>query len=74
MLARCIYRATLRASSAVRDSGRALLLSPPVSGDEWGTHRRMTAQDLDALREQVFPWASAGDTAAEAGALSATVS
>ena len=41
----------------------------PVNSAEWGSYRRLTAQDRDEQREALFPWASADDTVSEPGAL-----
>jgi len=74
MLARAVYRAALRASSAVRRSGHPLLLMPPVTSDEWGSSRHLkpveAARDRDARRNELFPWAATEDSAETAGALS----
>ena len=41
----------------------------PVNSAEWGSYRRLTAQDRDEQREALFPWASSEDTLSEPGAL-----
>ena len=41
----------------------------PVNSAEWGSYRRLTAQDRDEQREALFPWASSDDTLSEPGAL-----
>lgn len=70
MLARAVYRATLRGVHQIKKSGHPLQLSPPVTSEEWGTHTRLTPPELEEQREDVFPWAPA-DACGEAGALSA---
>ncbi|KAH8060606.1 hypothetical protein JL722_4717 [Aureococcus anophagefferens] len=68
MLARAVYRATLRGVHQIKKSGHPLQLSPPVTSEEWGTHTRLTPAELEEQREDVFPWAPA-DACGEAGAL-----
>ena len=69
-LARALYRAALRGANAVEQAeGGLMQIVGPVNSAEWGSYRRLTAQDRDEQREALFPWASADDTVSEPGAL-----
>lgn len=68
-LARAIFRAAMRGSTAIKRSGMDLQLVPAVSPDEWGAHRTITEVERDAQRVELFPWAKAEDTSTP-GALS----
>ena len=69
-LARALYRAALRGANAVEQAeGGLMQIVGPVNSAEWGSYRRLTAQDRDEQREALFPWASSEDTLLEPGAL-----
>jgi ApaG protein len=69
-LARALYRAALRGAQTINEAeGGVMQLVGPVLSAEWGSYRRLTAQDRDTQRETFFPWASQDDTASEPGAL-----
>ena len=73
-LARALYRAALRGANTVEQAeGGLMQIVGPVNSAEWGSYRRLTAQDRDEQREALFPWASSDDTLSEPGALTGAV-
>ena len=57
------------ANAVVQAEGGLMQIVGPVNSAEWGSYRRLTAQDRDEQREALFPWASSEDTLSEPGAL-----